>query len=182
MKNYLKIVSWPLRIMILLAVLALGFYGYFSREGSEPLQKKEAVTVQETKTEEGKSEITIQDASSAEIEKEFPVNMKENELMSAIHKMSHQKVTAEKKWGAIPLTPERVKRLLAVVNENQTKYKNAELYLDILNRWAEGDFSEAVADHNDIWALQGGTVGEATGIASTAEEKDFIEKNFTVKQ
>ena len=36
--------------------------------------------------------------------------MTEEQVQDAIHQMSHQKVRAEKKWGFIPLTRERVDR------------------------------------------------------------------------
>jgi hypothetical protein len=47
--------------------------------------------------------------------------------------------------------------------------------LDILNRWAEGDFSRADKDHNAIWNVQGGTIGEATGVMSPEEEQQYLE-------
>jgi hypothetical protein len=179
MKKYLKRLSKVQMSIILLAVLAIGFYYFYSTE-SLPFQKADVV-VKEAKTEEGKSVLQVQDATSEQAEREFPVDMAESEVMAALHKMSHQKVTAKKKWGAIPLTPQRVDRLLTVVTQNKAKYENSQLYINILNRWAEGDFSQADDDHNAIWNLQGGTIGKATGLASTHEEKLFIEENFNIK-
>lgn len=110
------------------------------------------------------------------VEQVFPSDLKEFEVQSAIHHMSHQKVEAEKKWGAILITEERVKRLYDVVVANQNEYKYANTYIRILERWLEGDFSQAVSDHNTIWELQDGNVGKATGLLSTKEEEKFIEK------
>lgn len=175
----MKRLSKTQMLIILFAVLAIGFY-YFYSTGSFPFQKA-SVVVKEEKTKEGEPVLQIQDATTEQAEKEFPVDMPETEVMAALHKMSHQKVVARKKWGAIPLTPQRVDRLLSVVTQNKSKYKNSEVYIDILNRWADGDFSHADDDHNVIWNLQGGTVGKATGLASTNEEKEFIEQNFNIK-
>lgn len=111
-----------------------------------------------------------------DVEKTFPLDMSQSEIETAIHKMSHQKVKAQKKWGALQITDERVERLIEVVEANN--YNNSSIYLSILNRWAEGDFSKVDHDHNEIWSLQGGTVGRATGILSEEEERQYIESNF----
>ncbi|MEH7335215.1 DUF6241 domain-containing protein [Neobacillus drentensis] len=180
MKKYLSKLSRTQRIIILFAVLSLGFIYYFSK-GALPIQK-DAVTVKVQKTDEGETVIQIHDKNSKEIAKDFSLTMTEEEILDAIHKMSHQKIIADKKWGAIPLTNERINRLLDVVNENQSNYKNTDVYYSILKRWAKGDFSRVDEDHNEIWDLQEGTVGKAKRIASAKEERDFIEENFKVKQ
>ncbi len=126
----------------------------------------------EASVEEGGLEIQIDE----NVEQVFPSDLKEFEVQSAIHHMSHQKVEAEKKWGAILITEERVKRLYDVVVANQNEYKYANTYIKILERWLEGDFSQAVSDHNAIWELQDGNVGKATGLLSMKEEEKFIEK------
>ena len=92
------------------------------------------------------------------IEEEFPSSMPEYAVQDAIHGMSHQKVHAEDKWGFLPMTQERVDRLIEVVEENRSKYGEAKLYLEILNRWSNNNFSRADKDHNAIWKLQLGTL------------------------
>ncbi len=114
------------------------------------------------------------------VEKEFPMNMSEYDIQVVIHAMSHQKVKAEDKWTSILMTPERVSRLLDVVNAKDERFeKNGPLYLEILQRWASGDFSKVDQDHNAIWQLQGGTVGRATGILTEQQEEDFIDEQLT---
>lgn len=179
MKKYLKNLSWAQRLMILTAILAAGGYYYFSN--GPFLFKKDAVIVKEQTTKDGETVINVEDTDRNKIAEEFPLNMTEKEVMNAIHSMSHQKVIADKKWGAIPLTTERVNRLIEAVEGNRSGYANSKLYLDILTRWANGDFSRVDSDHNAIWNLQGGTVGKATGIASPQEEKEFIEEKFHIK-
>lgn len=89
-----------------------------------------------------------------------------------IHKMSHQKVIADTKWGFHEITDERIYWLLEGMAELQLEY--ADVYQRILAKWADGDFLEVDNDHNTIWKLQGGTVGEATGILSEEDEGEFI--------
>lgn len=117
---------------------------------------------------------------SNDLEKEFPSVISEYAVQDAIHKMSHQKIKAEdgKKWGSLQITDERIARLIEVVKHNQGRYEDPQLYLNILERWQAGDFSQADEDHNDIWNLQGGTVGKATGVLSEKEEAEYVKRNF----
>ncbi len=111
-----------------------------------------------------------------DLRKLFPDDMSEYRIQNAIHHMSHQKIKSDKKWGAIQITDQRIDRLIEVIERND--YQNEFLYLDILNNWKQGDFSEADREHNQIWRLQGGTVGEAKGLLTAKEEKEFIKKHF----
>jgi Family of unknown function (DUF6241) len=111
-------------------------------------------------------------------EKLFPENMEESNVQDAIHLMSHQKVEADEKWGSLQISDARIQRLIEVIEMNKNQYDHAYVYLDILNRWMEDDFSKADQDHNAIWRLQGGTIGEATGVLSQEEEEKYIKKNF----
>lgn len=146
---------------------------------------KESVQIKETTSqniEESGKVIEIIETDAEPVEEEFPLDMSEEALKDAIHGMSHQKVQAEEKWGFIPLTAERVTRLKTIVEQNKDKYENASIYLDILNRWSNNDFSQVDHDHNQIWDLQNGTIGKATGILSAEEEKAFIEEHFDIEQ
>ncbi|OCA88170.1 hypothetical protein A8F94_10195 [Bacillus sp. FJAT-27225] len=120
--------------------------------------------------------LIVDTLSPAELEKELPSTMRETTMQNNIHFMSHQKVRADDKWGSVPLTEQRVDRLLAILEAK--KFKHEALYLDILTRWKEGDFSRVDKDHNAIWDLLGGTVGKAYGILSAEEEKKYIEKYY----
>lgn len=154
---------------------AVAFYTYQSMS-----KESDSVAVQETVTEEnGEEVIEIIEENAEPVEKEFPDDMSEMEIQTNIHAMSHQKVVAEDKWGFLPMTQERIARLLEVVNASNFEHKA--LYKDILMRWAEGDFSQAHHEHNSIWELQGGTIGKATGILSAEEEKAFIEEHFDIE-
>jgi hypothetical protein len=91
--------------------------------------------------------------------------------------MSHQKVEADKKWSFYQLTDERILYLLGELDKGD--YKHEQVYREILTKWYEGDFSEADYDHNEIWNLQGGTVGEAEGLLSEGKENKYIENQKT---
>ncbi|WP_025783462.1 DUF6241 domain-containing protein [Sporosarcina sp. D27] len=124
--------------------------------------------------------LQIDEKNRQPVEKEFPMNMSEYDVQVAIHAMSHQKVKAEDKWISIVMTSDRVNRLLEIVKAKDERFeKNGPLYLEILQRWASGDFSKVDQDHNAIWQLQGGTVGRATGILTEQQEEDFIAEQLT---
>ncbi|AYP68843.1 hypothetical protein BpsM61_00069 [Bacillus phage vB_BpsM-61] len=100
------------------------------------------------------------------------------QVRRTIHHMSHQKIEANQKWGAIEITQERIETLSQIIDDREDRLKSYDTYREILDRWIVGDFSQADKDHNKIWKLQGGTVGEATGIASEKEEQAFIDRHF----
>ncbi|OZM58351.1 hypothetical protein CIB95_01920 [Lottiidibacillus patelloidae] len=99
-------------------------------------------------------------------------------MQNYIHWLSHQKVKADMKWGELQITTERIERLIEVVEANNYNYKYEEMYLEILNAWKNNDFSQADKEHNFIWELQGGTLGEATGLLTEEEEQAFIKLHF----
>ena len=105
-------------------------------------------------------------------------NMTEENVQQYIHEMTHQKVVADQKWGATEITPENIENLLTIVKANEDVYEHSTMYINILESWKAGDFTNVVGAHNSIWHLQGGNVGRATGYATPEEEKEFIEINF----
>lgn len=165
--------------IILIALAAYTGYSYW--DGAVPTStgnsqdKPQGETEQKDKKQE---ERYVSYKDNNEIEEAYPLDMNEYALQDAIHQMSHQKVEADKKWGAIHITPELIERLLVVVETNSSEYRHADTYLDILQRWENGDFSKADKDHNKIWDLQNGTVGKATGLLTASEEQKFIERHF----
>ncbi|MEH7238647.1 PRK06770 family protein [Bacillus sp. JJ1562] len=100
----------------------------------------------------------------------------EREVIAAMHHMTHQKVKADKKWGAKPMIPETINEIFDVVSKSD--FARKEELLAILERWKNGDFSLADVDHNYFWDYQNGNTGEAYGLMSEAEERRFILDNF----
>lgn len=121
------------------------------------------------------------------IEKDFDVTTTDDELikyesydegaiLQVVHNMTHQKVDADKKWGAAKITKDRVEKLYSIVTES--KFKNKQVLLDILDPWRNEDFTNAVEAHNKIWNIQGGNVGKAKRLLTPLEELEYIEKHF----
>lgn len=98
-----------------------------------------------------------------------------------IHKMSHQKVVADTKWGFYLITDERIDWLLESLETTYESLGDGKTYRDILSRWQNEDFSRVDQDHNTIWNLQGGSIGKATGILNAEEEKEYIENTHEAK-
>lgn len=156
-----------------LGVIGIILYGLYGQE--VPIIKKDG-TITETTTEDGGKIIEVKEVRVQSVEEELPMNMLDYQVGQIIHHMSHQKVEAEEKWGFLPLTAERVNRLIEVVENGD--FENGNRYLSILNRWSNNDFTQVDKDHNTIWNMQAGNVGRATGILSYEEEKEFIEKYY----
>lgn len=158
--------------IILIAIIMWSFY-----KKEVPISKKDGEIIEKT-TEDGGTIIEVKETMSKPVEEEFPLTLKDYEIGNAIHAMSHQKVKAKDKWSFLPLTANRVERLIEVVEINKSDYPNSKLYLNILTRWSKNDFSQIDEDHNKIWGLQNGNIGRATGILSHEEELKFIEKYY----
>jgi len=103
------------------------------------------------------------------------VELRDRHYQDYIHKMSHQKVIADTKWGFYKITDERIGWLLDSLEITYEFLDEGKIYKDILTKWKNGDFSKIDQDHNTIWSLQGGSIGEATGILSEDEEKEYLE-------
>ncbi|WP_110928859.1 DUF6241 domain-containing protein [Bacillus massiliglaciei] len=103
-------------------------------------------------------------------------NMSELELVEIMHDMTHQKVKAREKWGAVPMIPETIAAVQDVIKH--TEFEHKQELLEIVKQWKAGDFSQAVQQHNYFWEIQGGNVGDAYGLMSEEEEKKYIIKNF----
>lgn len=102
--------------------------------------------------------------------------MTDEQFQDYLHKMSHQKVIADTKWGFYEITEERITWLLETLNNEKVKseLKYPETYHSILTRWDGANFTQIDKEHNAIWRLQGGTIGIATGILSKEAEAAYI--------
>ncbi|TXC91218.1 hypothetical protein FS935_09990 [Metabacillus litoralis] len=139
---------------------------------NQPVSSSQTVEKNDVDNEENK------DSSNETIVTENPFGkgtstLSEEDILNYMHGMSHQKVVAEEKWLHYEMTSERIQYLINEIESGD--YENEEKYLSILNKWKEGNFSEADKDHNVIWSLQGGTVGKATGVMSAEQEESYLE-------
>lgn len=103
-------------------------------------------------------------------------NSSQDDVISVMHKMTHQKIIANEKWGAILMTQENIVTVHEIIE--LSNYPNKNELLKITKRWINGDFGSVDNDHNIIWTLQGGSIGRAQGIMTPEEERWFIIHNF----
>ncbi|WP_223634512.1 DUF6241 domain-containing protein [Planococcus sp. 4-30] len=126
----------------------------------------------------------IEEREGQEVEAEKPetgedeADMKEVRLQINLHQMTHQKIIADKKKGAIEMTPDNIDDLLTIVEANKDHYEHSDFYETTLTAWKQSDFSNAVHVHNTIWDWHGGTVGRATGLMTAEQERAFVEKHY----
>ncbi|MEK5205291.1 PRK06770 family protein [Bacillus sp. FSL R10-2789] len=178
-----KILVWVGSILGFVALTTAVTFGMLEL-GDNPVDKKASAEIDtnEYKTvpkerEPYSSTIATVEGSNAQLH--ITKDSQEYEVIKAMHSMSHQKVVAEQKWGAIPMTKLHAEAVVDILN-NTNFEKKAEL-LAIAERWANGDFSKIVEDHNYFWTEQEGNIGKATGALSATEEQTFILNNFGEK-
>ncbi len=100
----------------------------------------------------------------------------EAQIIDIMHKMTHQKVKAEDKWGAIPMSDNTVSQVIEFLKKSN--FSSKEDLIDIAEKWKSGEYQTVDQDHNYFWEWQGGTVGRAYGTMTSAEEEEFIKNNF----
>ncbi len=85
-------------------------------------------------------------------------------IYDILHRMSNTKIIAEDNqiWGKIEMDPEYIASLKSLIEK--VDYKDRDYMLEVLTRWENNDFSQAVEEHNYFWKKLGGTVGKATSL------------------
>lgn len=157
---------------VIVGVIALiGIGGFYY------MKKPEGVTSIAEDLSEKQKEPKVK-AQSEEPKVSGEAGMEEAQVQEYLHHMTHQKVEADEKWGAVKVTPENIESLLEIVTANQDMYEHGEYYVTVLEQWKTGDFNNAVDVHNFVWKLKGGTIGHATRLLNKAEEQIFIEERF----
>lgn len=99
----------------------------------------------------------------------------EDEIISTMHKMVHQKVKSSEKWGFIEMTQKEIRNAKKAV-ESSKNFNYKSKLLSILERWERGEFSQTVEEHNFFWEIQGGDTGKATERLSPAEEQQYLKE------
>ncbi len=166
----------------LAAIAIIGYGGYKLMENSlseTPVahnSKERTEITQKIEVEE--TEVVLKVTNDEDLEALFPDTMSEYEMQETIHFMSHGLVQANQKWGKIEMTEDRVERLLYVAERNADTYTHGSNYVKILERWNDGNFNNAVDDHNFVWGLWNGTVGKATRLLTPSEIEKYNAENF----
>lgn len=100
----------------------------------------------------------------------------EDEVIKAMHHMTHQKLVATQKGGTIPMSKKNAEKIRDIIKDGN--FEKKEELLAITERWINRDFSKIVEDHNYFWTSQEGNVGKATGVMDAASEQTFVLNNF----
>ena len=108
----------------------------------------------------------------------FGEEVTDDEIIRAIHYMSHQKIRAEHKHGHIPLTRDTVDQLYDAIYSKEDS-KHEDLFKDIIDRWNEEDWSAIDHEHNIVWKYdREENIGAAYNKASALEEMNDIMEHF----
>ncbi|WP_066248258.1 DUF6241 domain-containing protein [Neobacillus drentensis] len=168
---------------IILAVLIGVQYGGFEfiNNGAQSVKKTEKVEAQAVQDTANKKKKVVDKQQTAKIGGvQYDIGIDDSSSQEAVievmHKMTHQKVKAKEKWGAIPMIPDTINQVYNIVENSRFDQKDD--LLAILDKWKKGIFSEVDEDHNYFWTYQGGTIGKSYGIMSKSDEETFIKNNF----
>ncbi|WP_017548751.1 DUF6241 domain-containing protein [Salinicoccus carnicancri] len=170
MRNSIKTIAVFSGIIFLTAgivfalIVTVNPFGYFESEGSS----------------ESNEELNQEIAVSFEDKAEFSPAEIENKVVDMVHRMSHQKVRAEEKWGHLKITEERINEVIGLLEQYNVEDRTF-LHKEMLN-WRDGNFSNSEKVHNVLTQPEYKHVmqsGKAYGLLSKAEEQDYIEKHFT---
>ncbi|MFP7416103.1 DUF6241 domain-containing protein [Priestia filamentosa] len=178
MKKFLKITSLTLIVLIVVGFVALKL---MDNPNEQKAQNEDANSMETTKRENPeKSQVTdtTTNKNPQEQEKAFevPENPTGKDIENIMHKMTHQKVRAERKTGAVRMTPEAIDEVIELINDVQPS--NSQELLKMANHWKNGNYEHIVEEHNYFWSREGGDIGKAYGRASLIEENEFIRQNF----
>jgi hypothetical protein len=167
-------------IVFLVVVSSLTTYSFLTTSPEPTKANKENSVEKASEKVEGDLSVDTGGNSGNPFNEEVAIPLTEIALQQYIHAMSHQKVKAEEKWSFYKMTDDRIQFLLNQLEVED--YEHEELYHTILLGWQEDDFSSVDDDHNEIWSLQGGTVGKATGILTKGEENQYLQKQKNEKR
>lgn len=163
-------------LVIALGLAVVGGAGYWFMQSFLTKDGKEISTVVE---EIDKREASAETTEAAETKKiSGKADMEEEQVQIYLHQMTHQKIVADKKRGAVEMSEENIGNMLKIVKENYDYYDHSDFYENTLLAWQNDDFSNAVSVHNTIWNWHKGSVGRATGLMSPEQEAEYVESHF----
>ena len=103
-------------------------------------------------------------------------------LVDAMHLMTHQKILATEKAGAVPMTHDNLKEVRDYLELLRDKNKiKSEDYLQlgrIIERWEQAIFDEIDKEQDLLLEEMYAVIGFSNGLATRAEEELFILNNF----
>ncbi|MGG0248027.1 DUF6241 domain-containing protein [Peribacillus frigoritolerans] len=160
------------------AVISVVMTIYQNAKNYEEMRESRSTPVEILNKDDEEAEMEEQTSEIGGVQDETGLtqNSTQEEVMDVMHHMTHQKVIAEEKWGAVEMNSENINAVYDIVVDSDFMLKGD--LLNIVSGWKEGNFDNVAQDHNYFWEYQNGTVGKATGILNTDEEAEFIDNNF----
>lgn len=113
-----------------------------------------------------------------EVLRDYKGDSKIHSILVEMHEMANTLIVADKVWGELPITEDRIKRLLeeiptlkAVPKEEMDIMKSK--LIEILLAWQHKDYSDAVRQHNYIWRELGGEFGRAYDLREEYKKLEY---------
>jgi hypothetical protein len=150
---------WLTIVFITVVGIFYGLTRFFPMENESVQTLTPPMTIEEI-LEKNKSDMEKVKADLSKI-------TKADDVYDLIHKMANTLTVAEdgKSSGEIPVNKETVMEAMVIVNTTDVINKDEKaILLNCLNRWKNGDYSNAVEEHNYVWRKLGGTVGKAVRV------------------
>ena len=111
----------------------------------------------------GESEsVDLKNAKPAVVVKEIEVKKPKTnaEELKLIHSLANSLIKAEYKWECTEVTPKTIKKVISGIDCLRDREERI-YFRSNLEKWKNGDFSNAVEVHNKVWSILEGNVGEA---------------------
>lgn len=157
MKNFFKSKIF-ITILVIIFIITIGTISFFiyMQINSGNLNAKSNIS----EIKKIDKELASEESTEIKDSEYYPI---EN-IYDIIHRMSNTKIIAEDNqiWGKLQITPENIASLKSLIEK--INYDDKEYMLEVLTRWENNDFSQAVEEHNYFWKKLGGTVGKATSL------------------
>ena len=157
MKNFFKSKVF-ITILVIIFIITIGTISFFIYMQIDSGNLNAKSNISEIKKID--KELTSEESTEIKDSEYYPI---EN-IYDVIHRMSNTKIIAEDNqiWGKLEITPENIASLKSLIEK--INYDDKEYMLEVLTRWENNDFSQAVEEHNYFWKKLGGTVGKATSL------------------
>lgn len=157
MKNIFKSKLF-ITILIIIFIIAIGVFSFIIYRQFDSGNFDAKSNISEIKKID--KELSNEESTEVKDSDYYPIE----KIYDIIHRMSNTKIIAEDNqiWGKIEMDHEYITSLKNLIEK--VDYADKDYMLEVLTRWENNDFSNAVEEHNYFWKKLGGTVGKATGL------------------
>ncbi|MFC3419922.1 DUF6241 domain-containing protein [Salinicoccus hispanicus] len=185
MQKSTKIIVWGLSSILVVGLIAASIIMLFFTDSAQNWLATEKVgNGSESASEANSGSISRELDTLKESEEEFEVSDEatstgmpsERQFADSLHHMTHQKIRASEKWGHLEITDERLEQKYETAKNSDYAYRD--FYMETLEAWMDGDFSNAVEVHNVIWNERNGSVGRAIRLLTPEEEMKYKIEHF----